>query len=107
MAKRTPSPPITQPVAEDAIRRLHAALRQSGRPDLAKSLCFQVTRNYVYIADAQGGPLCRLRYTGDRDYWVLNMFKWSTERYDTRNDFGFGGGTLPDCIDALLHGYRL
>jgi|GEM_PF-5266169 len=107
MAKRTPSPSITEPIAEDAVHRLVSALKKCGRPDLAESLCFEVTRNYVYIADAQGGPLCRLRCTGDPDYWVLNMFKWSTERYDTRNDFGFGGGTPSECVDALLRGYRL
>lgn len=107
MAKRTPPPPITDSVAEDAIRRLHDALKKSGRRDLVRTLLLEVTRNYIYVADGQGGPLCRLRHTGDPDYWVLHMFKWSSERYDTRNDFGFGGGTLHDCVDALLRGYRL
>jgi hypothetical protein len=107
MAKRAPSPRITEPIAEDAVRHLARAMQQCGRDDLLDTLRYEVTRNHIYVTDGQGGPLCRLRYTGDPDYWALNMFKWSSERYDTRNDFGFGGGTLPECLDALLHGYRL
>ena len=98
---------MTEEIAADAVRRFARAMQACGRDDLLDSLCCKVTPNYIYTTDAQGGPLCRLRYTGDPGYWELNMFKWSSERYDTRNEFGFGGGTLPECLDALLHGYRL
>lgn len=107
MAKRTPSPRITPEIAADALRRLADAMRACGREDLVDSLDYEVTPYYLYITDAQGGPLCRLRYTGDPNYWAMQMFKWSTERYDTRNEFGFGGGTLQECLEALLHGYRI
>lgn len=104
---RPPSPSITDAVAQQAVHGLHRALKNCGRPDLASSLLIVVERNYVYVGDAQGGPLCRLRYTGNPEDWTLQMFKWSSERYDTRNDFGFSGGTLQECMDALLRGYRL
>lgn len=104
---RAPSPSITDAVAQQAVRGLHRALKNCGRPDLVSSLRIVVERNYVYLDDAQGGPLCRLRYTGNPDDWTLQMFKWSTERYDTRNEFGFTGGTLDDCMQAMLSGYRL
>lgn len=107
MTKRAPSPRMTEEIASDAVRRFARAMQACGRDDLLHSLRYEVTPHYIYTTDAQGGPLCRIRYTGDPDYWALQMFKWSSERYDTRNDFGFAGGTLPECLDALLHGYRV
>lgn len=109
MSKRTrpASPSMTEDVAEKAVRSLHRALRNCGRADLVSSLLLVVERKYIYVGDAQGGPLCRLRYTGNPDDWTLQMFKWSSERYDMGNDFGFAGGTMEECMRAMLSGYRI
>lgn len=109
MSKRTRpvSPSMTEEVAEQAVCSLRRALRTCGRTDLVSSLRLVVERRYIYVGDAQGGPLCRLRYTGNLDNWTLQMFKWSNERYDTRNDFGFGGGTMEECMRAMLSAYRI
>jgi hypothetical protein len=104
MAKATP---ISDNVAEEAIRRLLDALKKLGRGDLASLLLVQAKRGYLYVAEAGGRPVCRLRYSGKPDDWDLQMFMWSTERYDTGGDFMFGGGTLEECIGAAIDGCRL
>ncbi|MBI4564834.1 MAG: hypothetical protein HY716_09110 [Planctomycetes bacterium] len=67
----------------------------------------EAKRGYLYVAEADGKPVCRLRYTGKMDDWDLQMFKWSSERYDAGNDFMFGGGTLEECIGAAIQRYQL
>ncbi|MBI2193115.1 MAG: hypothetical protein HYU36_14140 [Planctomycetes bacterium] len=101
------TPEISEGVAIEANQRLRAALRKGGRGDLASSLLIESKRGYLYIAEANGSPVCRLRYTGAMDDWDLQMFKWSTERYDTGGDFMFDGGTLEECIGAAIGGYQL
>ena len=101
------TPPMTEAVAADAIGRIRAALRKIGRGDLATSLVIEAKRSYLYVAEADGSPVCRLRYTGSMRDWDLQMFKWSTESYDTGDDFMFGGGSLEECIDAAIGGYDL
>lgn len=99
---------IPEAVASEAIGRLRAALTKRGRPDLASSLRIEAKAGYIYVAEANGGPVCRLRYTGKVEDWDLQMFKWSDERYDTEGDFMFGGGTPEECLEAALdHGYSL
>jgi hypothetical protein len=101
------TPSIPEAVAAKAIEQLRAALRKDGRADLAASLLIEAKRVYLYVAMADGIPLCRLRYTGRMDNWDLQMFKWSTEGYDTSGEFMFGGGTIEECIDAAIEGYGL
>jgi hypothetical protein len=98
---------IPEAVVKEAIQRLREALKKLKRPDLASSLLIEEKRGYVYVAEADGSPICRLRYTGKLDDWDLQMFKWSTERYDTEGDFLFGGGTVEECIAAAIKGYQL
>ncbi|MBI4600553.1 MAG: hypothetical protein HY721_01195 [Planctomycetes bacterium] len=104
MAKTVSIPPK---VAEKSIQGIRAALRKMGRADLASSMGIEVKRGFVYVAEADGSPLCRLRYLGKPDVWGLQMFKWSTESYDTEGDFPFGGGSLADCIGQALEVYNL
>lgn len=98
---------IPKAVAISAVRRLRDALVKLGRGDLASTLIIEAKRGYVYVARTDGRPVCRLRYTGKTGDWDLQMFKWSSERYDTGGDFMFGGGTPEECMDAAIDGYRL
>jgi len=98
---------IPEAVATAAGERLRDALVKLGRSDLASSLVFEAKRGYLYVAERDGKPVCRLRYTGKIDDWDLQMFKWSSERYDTGGDFMFGGGTLEECVDTAIGGYQL
>lgn len=101
------SPAIPEAVATEVPRCLRDALVKLGRRDLAASLLIEAKRGYLYVAEGDGRPVCRLRYTGEVDDWDLQMFKWSNERYDSGGDFMFGGGTLEGCIGAAIDGVRL
>lgn len=46
-------------------QQLRAALRRRGRPDLAESLLIEAKRGYVYLAEAEGSSICRLKHTGN------------------------------------------
>ncbi len=100
---------IPEAVADETIRRCREALRKMRRRDLASSLSIEAKRGFIYVKDARDDPVCRLRYTGDADDWDLQMFKWSTQRYDARGEFGFlfGGGTPEECIESAVSGYEL
>lgn len=98
---------IAGPVAQEAIEKLREALTRLDRDDLASSLVIEAKGGHIYVAEADGNPVCRLRYTGEADDWDLQMFQWSTETYDTRGDFMIGGGTLEECIGAATDGYEL
>lgn len=100
---------IPEALAGETIRRCRDALRKMGRQDLASSLIIEAKRGFIYVKEGHGGPVCRLRYTGDPDDWDLQMFKWSTERYDTGGEFAFlfGGGPPEECIESAVGGYHL
>jgi len=98
---------IPEAVVASALQRLRDALVKQGRRDLASTLLIEAKRGYLYVAERDGKPVCRLRYTGKIDDWDLQMFKWSSERYDTGGDFMFGGGTLEECVDTAIGGYQL
>lgn len=50
-------------------------------------------------------PLCRLRYTGDPEYWEFQIYKYSDESYDDEGEFPFPGGTVEECFDAAASLY--
>jgi len=104
--KRSPAS-LPDALGRETIRRIRAALRHGHRPDLAASLQIAVKRRYVFIADASGWPLCRLRYTGSPDNWGLEMFEYSTETYDTSGEFMVARGSVETCVDAVIRGYHL
>lgn len=98
---------IPEALAKEAVDKLRQTLHKLGRRDLASSLLIEAKRGFLYVAEGDGKSVCRLRFTGKVDDWDLQMFKWSSERYDTGGDFMFGGGTLEECISAAIGGYRL
>ncbi len=98
---------IPEALAKEAVDQLRQTLHKLGRRDLASSLLIEAKRGFLYVAEGDGKSVCRLRFTGKVDDWDLQMFKWSSERYDTGGDFMFGGGTLEECISAAIGGYRL
>jgi hypothetical protein len=55
--------------------------------------------------DTKPSKLCRLRYTGDIDFWELEIYKYSDDWYDTEREFLFSGGTIEECFDAAASLY--
>jgi hypothetical protein len=57
------------------------------------------------LGPQQPQKLCRLRYTGDPDYWEFAIYKYSDEAYDEEGEFPFSGGTVEECFDAAASLY--
>ena len=62
-------------------------------------------KNYVFskgirTLKPKKWPLCRLKYTGNFNFWELEMYKYSDNWYDTDNDYMFPGGTIKKCLTA-------
>jgi hypothetical protein len=49
--------------------------------------------------------LCRLKYTGEPEYWELAVYKYSDLAYDEEGEFPFAGGTVEECFDAAASLY--
>jgi len=49
--------------------------------------------------------LCRLKYKGDMNNWILEMYKYSDMCYDVEGDFMFSGGTIEECFNAAASIY--
>jgi hypothetical protein len=59
--------------------------------------------NYVYLGTKTGkgiSPISRLTYTGDMNDWEFVIYKYSSERYDSYEDF-FPG---VECLDGTIKG---
>lgn len=50
-------------------------------------------------------PLGRMIWAGDPEHWRLELYKWSDERWDERNDAGTTGGTPEQCIVEATLGW--
>lgn len=55
--------------------------------------------------DSKPSKLCRLRYSGDIEYWDFQIYKYSDNWYDTEGEFPFSGGTIEECFDAAASLY--
>lgn len=49
--------------------------------------------------------LCRLKYSGDPEYWELAVYKYSDLAYDEEGEFPLAGGTVEECFDAAASLY--
>ena len=50
-------------------------------------------------------PLGRMIWAGDPERWRLELYKWSDECWDERNDAGTVGGTPEQCIVEATIGW--
>ena len=71
--------------------------------DISKELLEQCVK--MTCRDSKPQKLCRIRYTGDFNYWTFEIYKYSDNWYDTEEEFPFIGGTIEKCFDAAASLY--
>ncbi len=72
-----------------------------GNPDL--SYVPEFKGNYLYLNRREYNkinPVVRLKYTGNMKKWKFEIFKWSSETYDSE-DFFFPGS---EYVDGTIQG---
>ena len=105
--------------------RLKKAFRETGQAELA-DLLVVAQQHYLYLEiaerpmeilpgliPAQFGkskglprkPLGRMAWTGNPKKWRLQLYKWSDEWWDEKNDAGTIGGTPEDCLTEAVLGW--
>jgi hypothetical protein len=55
--------------------------------------------------NSRPSKLCRIRSSGDMEFWTLELYKYSDWCYDVEGDLPFGGGTIEECFEAAAGVY--
>lgn len=129
MARRKPGTPgkttIPRDVVRSVTRRLKAAYKKSGEAEWSE-LQVVAQQHYLYLetrrqpmevflglvplAEARGrpkpaAPLGRMVWTGDEKRWGFQLYKWSDEIWDERNEGDCCGGTPEECMFEAIVGW--
>jgi len=86
--------------SEKEIEDLENSLPPGLPDDKKRKLIELITKN-----ENKPSKLCRLRYTGDINFWEFEIYKYSDNWYDTEGEFPFNGGTIEECFDAAASLY--
>jgi hypothetical protein len=106
----------SQRIPKEIKQQVDEIVKRFNRTVLKDRYYYYATRfrvNYLYLERydyyGRGGPICRLKYTGDMDNWEFAIYKYSDERYDP-DEWMFPGsqhvdGTLEGAMRAGLEAY--
>lgn len=86
-------------LADKLVLTTEALRKESSRP-----LYIDIKQVYVYVYD-QNGPLCRLKYLGQKDEWGFAIFKWTTETFSANEPIFPRKASIRKCIETALNAY--
>ena len=59
-----------------------------------------------FVQNMMSEQRCRLTYNGNMDDWLFDLFEWSSEKYNTEDDFFNGADEIDGTIEgAMKAGY--